>query len=341
MSLGQGGACGRVDHCRSLYLRLSAANPQEEALQVLSHRDIEERTWQLTGCLRTMSRSNLKIRPRQGGFMYELAQGILRSLSDLRLQRAPEAPEDLNSPTTPKDKVVYGAAYPPEMAEVMMQQELMKRSSHGEGGLTTFSWIRAITDAPTESRLKQLAMNLLGCVKVCCCRGESAGASQKFAAEKGEGVTEGTSAEMQNDEHVASLGQSVAAIRPTGNLDQEEAEPRETVNNNGKYQRRKQKFDQVLGAAVIDLGALQGLCWSGCPAEHRAVTWRLLLRYMPGEVATLESSVSRCAGNAERREDKMNRLRLEYVDAVVHYFDKYDPEKASVSPLPTSCRILD
>ncbi|EKX50435.1 hypothetical protein GUITHDRAFT_66915, partial [Guillardia theta CCMP2712] len=75
-------------------------------------------------------------------------------------------------------------------------------------------------------------------------------------------------------------------------------------------------FDKVLGAAVIDLGALQALCWSGCPAEHRAMTWRLLLRYMPG--------------NAERREDKMNRLRLEYADAVVHYFDKYDPEKASL-----------
>ena len=46
-----------------------------------------------------------------------------------------------------------------------------------------------------------------------------------------------------------------------------------------------------------------------------ADTWRLLLRYAPG--------------NADRREDKLKRLRSEYADAVVNYFDKYDPERAS------------
>jgi hypothetical protein len=68
------------------------------------------------------------------------------------------------------------------------------------------------------------------------------------------------------------------------------------------------------------------LCWAGCPHELRPVTWRLLLRYAPG--------------NADRRLDKLERLRAEYTDAVKNYFDKYDPEHASAHDKVTYCQIF-
>jgi hypothetical protein len=79
--------------------------------------------------------------------------------------------------------------------------------------------------------------------------------------------------------------------------------------------RAKAKFDKILDEETVNLTELQRLCWSGCPADQRADTWRLLLRYMPA--------------NSDRREAKMTRLRAEYADAVVKYFDSYDPASAS------------
>jgi len=79
--------------------------------------------------------------------------------------------------------------------------------------------------------------------------------------------------------------------------------------------RAKAKFEKVLDEETVNLTELQGLCWSGCPPDQRADTWRLLLRYMPA--------------NSDRREAKMTRLRAEYADAVVKYFDSYDPASAS------------
>jgi hypothetical protein len=87
-----------------------------------------------------------------------------------------------------------------------------------------------------------------------------------------------------------------------------------TMEENAGH-RAKAKFEKVLDEETVNLTELQRLCWSGCPADQRADTWRLLLRYMPA--------------NSDRREAKMTRLRAEYADAVVKYFDSYDPASAS------------
>jgi len=81
-----------------------------------------------------------------------------------------------------------------------------------------------------------------------------------------------------------------------------------------KRQRQREKFVAVLSGEVADLNRLRTLCWAGCDEEHRPDTWRLLLRYMPG--------------NKGRREEKMAGLRSEYGEAVANYFDKYNPDSA-------------
>ena len=46
-----------------------------------------------------------------------------------------------------------------------------------------------------------------------------------------------------------------------------------------------------------------------------------------------------CAGNAERRDDKMRRLRSEYADAVANYFSRYDAGSASAPDQATYNQI--
>ena len=43
-------------------------------------------------------------------------------------------------------------------------------------------------------------------------------------------------------------------------------------------------YERVLNQQLVDLEHLQQLCWSGCPSHLRPMTWRLLLRYAPGEL---------------------------------------------------------
>lgn len=71
---------------------------------------------------------------------------------------------------------------------------------------------------------------------------------------------------------------------------------------------RINKFKRILQASTISLSELRDLAWSGVPDEVRAMTWQLLLGYLPT--------------NSERRVATLERKRKEYLDGVRQAFDR-------------------
>ncbi|EFN78663.1 TBC1 domain family member 22B [Harpegnathos saltator] len=67
------------------------------------------------------------------------------------------------------------------------------------------------------------------------------------------------------------------------------------------------KFQLLLEASVLNLDELRQLSWSGVPAKLRSVTWRLLSEYLPA--------------NLERRQNVLERKRLDYWNLVKQYYD--------------------
>jgi hypothetical protein len=67
---------------------------------------------------------------------------------------------------------------------------------------------------------------------------------------------------------------------------------------------RINKFKKLLQTSSVNLPELKQLAWSGIPQEVRAVTWQLLLSYLPT--------------NSERRVSTLERKRKEYLEAVKH-----------------------
>jgi len=62
------------------------------------------------------------------------------------------------------------------------------------------------------------------------------------------------------------------------------------------------KFKKLLQASSISLSDLRALAWGGVPEEVRAMTWQLLLSYLPT--------------SSERRVAALERKRREYLDGV-------------------------
>ncbi|KAK4152921.1 GTPase-activating protein gyp1 [Chaetomidium leptoderma] len=71
---------------------------------------------------------------------------------------------------------------------------------------------------------------------------------------------------------------------------------------------RINKFKRLLQASTIPLPDLRAVAWSGVPEEVRAMTWQLLLSYLPT--------------SSERRLATLERKRKEYLDGVRQAFDK-------------------
>ncbi|KAL4927424.1 GTPase-activating protein GYP1 [Aspergillus undulatus] len=71
---------------------------------------------------------------------------------------------------------------------------------------------------------------------------------------------------------------------------------------------RINKFKRLLQASTVPLAELRNLAWSGVPAEVRAMTWQLLLGYLPT--------------NSERRIATLERKRKEYLDGVRQAFER-------------------
>ncbi|KAK4241033.1 GTPase-activating protein gyp1 [Achaetomium macrosporum] len=85
------------------------------------------------------------------------------------------------------------------------------------------------------------------------------------------------------------------------------ATPKEVDAINSRITRIN-KFKRLLQASTIPLSDLRALAWSGVPEEVRAMTWQLLLSYLPT--------------SSERRVATLERKRKEYLDGVRQAFDK-------------------
>lgn len=85
------------------------------------------------------------------------------------------------------------------------------------------------------------------------------------------------------------------------------ASPKEVDAINSRITRIN-KFKRLLQASTIPLSELRALAWSGIPQEVRAMTWQLLLSYLPT--------------NSERRVATLERKRKEYLDGVRQAFEK-------------------
>ncbi|KAF2772480.1 RabGAP/TBC [Teratosphaeria nubilosa] len=71
---------------------------------------------------------------------------------------------------------------------------------------------------------------------------------------------------------------------------------------------RINKFKKMLQASSINLAELRNSAWSGLPSEVRAMTWQLLLGYLPT--------------SSERRVAALERKRKEYLDGVRQAFER-------------------
>ncbi|CAM1501059.1 Fc.00g102210.m01.CDS01 [Cosmosporella sp. VM-42] len=85
------------------------------------------------------------------------------------------------------------------------------------------------------------------------------------------------------------------------------ATPKEADAINSRITRIN-KFKKLLQASSISLPDLRALAWSGVPEEVRAVTWQLLLSYLPT--------------NGDRRVTTLERKRKEYLDGVRQAFER-------------------
>ena len=84
------------------------------------------------------------------------------------------------------------------------------------------------------------------------------------------------------------------------------ASPRETEAHSTRISRIN-KFKRILQASSVSLSELRALAWSGVPEEVRAMTWQLLLGYLPT--------------TSERRMSTLERKRKEYLDGVRQAFN--------------------
>ncbi|KAI0164382.1 RabGAP/TBC [Hypoxylon sp. FL1284] len=75
------------------------------------------------------------------------------------------------------------------------------------------------------------------------------------------------------------------------------------------------KFKKILQTSTIPLTDLRALAWGGVPEEVRAMTWQLLLSYLPT--------------SSERRVATLERKRKEYLDGVRQAFERGGAKPAS------------
>ncbi|KAL3443818.1 rab-GTPase-TBC domain-containing protein [Aspergillus insuetus] len=86
-----------------------------------------------------------------------------------------------------------------------------------------------------------------------------------------------------------------------------DASPKEIEAHSSRISRIN-KFKRLLQASTVPLTELRNLAWSGVPDEVRAMTWQLLLGYLPT--------------NSERRIATLERKRKEYLDGVRQAFER-------------------
>lgn len=85
---------------------------------------------------------------------------------------------------------------------------------------------------------------------------------------------------------------------------------------------RINKFKKILQASSISLPDLREAAWSGLPSEVRAMSWQLLLGYLPA--------------SSERRVATLERKRKEYLDGVRQAFERGNGSLQSGSSSPAA-----
>jgi len=78
---------------------------------------------------------------------------------------------------------------------------------------------------------------------------------------------------------------------------------------------REVQFEKVMSADVVNLEELRKLSWNGIPNSFRAMSWKILLGYVPT--------------NASRRAASIQRRRAEYQDAILQHYDIPDETRTS------------
>ncbi|KAL2841200.1 rab-GTPase-TBC domain-containing protein [Aspergillus pseudodeflectus] len=96
-----------------------------------------------------------------------------------------------------------------------------------------------------------------------------------------------------------------------------DASPKEIEAHSSRISRIN-KFKRLLQASTVPLTELRNLAWSGVPDEVRAMTWQLLLGYLPT--------------NSERRIATLERKRKEYLDGVRQAFERSSAAGAGNPP---------
>ncbi|KAI9751791.1 MAG: GTPase-activating protein [Lichina confinis] len=86
-----------------------------------------------------------------------------------------------------------------------------------------------------------------------------------------------------------------------------DATPKE-IDEHASRITRINKFKRILQASSISLSDLRDASWNGIPGEVRAMSWQLLLGYLPT--------------GGERRVATLERKRKEYLDGVQQAFDR-------------------
>lgn len=87
----------------------------------------------------------------------------------------------------------------------------------------------------------------------------------------------------------------------------DDASPKE-VDIHSHRINRINKFKKILQASSIPLAELRAASWNGVPEEVRAMTWQLLLGYLPT--------------SSERRVSTLERKRKEYLEGVRQAFER-------------------
>ena len=80
------------------------------------------------------------------------------------------------------------------------------------------------------------------------------------------------------------------------------------IEANSTKTSRINKFKRLLQASTVSLTDLRASAWSGLPEEVRAISWQVLLGYLPT--------------SSERRVATLERKRREYLDGVKKVFEK-------------------
>jgi len=188
------------------------------------------------------------------------------------------------TPTSAQGKggAVYGAAYPPHMAAVMMQKEIEK--VQGKKGSKEGS------DSPGKEDPKR---------------------SPVPVESDREPSTPGT--------HAHANGEAAAHQTPaSADVGQKQDEGLESFKQS-KESRADAKYTSVLEQPIVPLAELQTMCWSGCPMKHRPNTWRLLLRYMPANADRRAAMMTRLRSEYA---DAVEKYFTSYDEKTASQYDK-------------------